>query len=57
MKTLKLTLSLLTLALAAAACGPNDGIPSAQAQPQVTNTVTWPEPVEGADSGPVYEYN
>jgi len=57
MKNLKLAIAPLILALAAGACGPAaDSIPSAQAQPLVSNTVVWPEPAEGADSGQVYEY-
>jgi hypothetical protein len=46
----------LILVLASAACGPTDGIPSAQAQAPEASVMLYPE-VQGTADGQVFEYH
>jgi hypothetical protein len=55
---MKTAITTLLLAVAAAACSPDEGISTAQAQHPAASitTVTYPEIAQGAADGQVYEY-
>jgi hypothetical protein len=56
MTKLKFAAGSILLALVAA-CSPGDGISGVHAQQAPTSTVSYPEPVEGAGDGQVFEYH